>query len=127
MLKFSHTVHCSSTVIPFCLKRSVLAPISWRPALLITQSALIGQLTHTWEITANNSSAAVLNQPQDRNYANAWHSDVVWCHNVTVLKAGAADEVFQDQWFLWERGASVGADFDLFHFQDILLAQEHIQ
>lgn len=33
---------------------------------------------------------------------------------------GATDEAFQEQCFLWETGASVGADFD----QDLLHAQE---
>ena len=33
---------------------------------------------------------------------------------------------FQEQCFLWERVASVGADFDLFNFKGILHAQEQI-
>ena len=32
------------------------------------------------------------------------------------IKGGAPDEAFQEQCFLWERGASVRADFDLFRF-----------
>ena len=42
------------------------------------------------------------------------------------IKGGASDEAFQEQCFLWERGASVGADFDLLNFQDLLQAQERI-
>ena len=34
------------------------------------------------------------------------------------IEGGTADEAFQDQCFLWERGASVGADLDLFNFHD---------
>ena len=37
-----------------------------------------------------------------------------------------SDEAFQEQCFLWERGASVCADFDLFNFQEFLYAQEHM-
>ena len=37
----------------------------------------------------------------------------VWCHKVTELKGGTTDEAFKALCFLWETGASVGADFDL--------------
>ena len=40
------------------------------------------------------------------------------------IKGGTTDEVFQEQCFVWERGASVGAD--LFNLQDLLHAQEPI-
>ena len=33
------------------------------------------------------------------------------------------DEAFEEQCFLWERGASIGADFDLFNFHDLLPIQ----
>ena len=40
------------------------------------------------------------------------------CDSVTyvshIIKGGTADEAFQEQWFLWERGTSIGADFELF-------------
>ena len=42
------------------------------------------------------------------------------------IKVGATDEVFQDQWYLWERGASVGVDFDLSNFQDLLQEQAYL-
>ena len=42
------------------------------------------------------------------------------------IKGGTADKAFQVQCFVWERGASVGADFELFNFQDLLHAQEPI-
>ena len=45
-------------------------------------------------------------------------------HNI---KGGTTDEAFEEQCFLWERGAAVGADFHLFNFQDILHAQEHFK
>ena len=35
------------------------------------------------------------------------------------IKGGATDEAFQEQWCLWERGASVAGDVDLFDFQDL--------
>ena len=37
------------------------------------------------------------------------------------FKGETADEVFQVQCFWWERGASVGAEFDLFNFQDLYM------
>ena len=43
-------------------KRSLFTPVSINTPLLNTQSALIGQLTHTIASTANNSRAAVLNR-----------------------------------------------------------------
>ena len=36
------------------------------------------------------------------------------------IKGGTADETFHKQRFLWEKGASFTADFDLFNFQDFL-------
>ena len=50
------------------------------------------------------------------------HSDMVWCHKVTET----TDDAFQEQYFLLERGASIGVDFLVFNFQDLLHAQEHI-
>ena len=32
-----------------------------------------------------------------------------------IIKGRTTEEAFQEQCFLWERGASVGADFDLLH------------
>ena len=40
------------------------------------------------------------------------------------IKGWTTDEAFQEQCFLWERGASISALFDLFNFQDLLHAQE---
>ena len=46
---------------------------------------------------------------------------VTWCYLTKSLSEGeTADEALQEQCFLWERGALVGADFDLFKFQDLL-------
>ena len=38
------------------------------------------------------------------------------CDMVTRIRSegGATDEAFQEQCFLWDRGASVAADFDRF-------------
>ena len=41
------------------------------------------------------------------------------------IQGGATDEAFKEQCFLWERGPSVDADFDLFNFQDHLHAQKY--
>ena len=41
------------------------------------------------------------------------------------IKSGTADDAFQEQCFLWEGGAPVGADFGLFSFQALPRAQEH--
>ena len=43
------------------------------------------------------------------------------------IKGGITDEVFQEQGFLWEMGASFGVSFDLLHFQDLLHAQQHLE
>ena len=40
------------------------------------------------------------------------------------IKGGTTDEVFQEQCFLQERGAFVGADFAFFNFEDLLHAQD---
>ena len=40
------------------------------------------------------------------------------------IKGQTTDEVFQEPCFLWERRASVGADFDLCNIQDLLYAQQ---
>ena len=43
---------------PLCLKHSVLAAFSLRPAPLNAQTALIGQFPHAWAITANKKTKA---------------------------------------------------------------------
>ena len=40
------------------------------------------------------------------------------------IKGGTTDEMFEEPCFLWERGASVGVDYDLFNFHDVLHAQK---
>ena len=45
------------------------------------------------------------------------HCDVLWCHNVTQLKVGLLTGRFRSSVILWQRGASVGADFGLFNFK----------
>ena len=49
--------------------------------------------------------------------------DVLWCHKVREIKGGTAGEAFVVQCFLWERGASVSVNFDLFDFGCLLYAQ----
>ena len=49
----------------------------------------------------------------DMNYANECHS-VMSCSHLLIIKVDSTDEAFQEQCFLWENQASVGADFDLF-------------
>ena len=102
------TCLCCSSVALLWLKHSILAPpTSWTPILLI------GQLTHAWPSTANNNRAAVLNKflcaklaarYKFCKYKTRWGSVMSQSHRI---KPG---EVFQEQCFLWERGASVGVD-----------------
>lgn len=40
------------------------------------------------------------------------------------IKGRATEEAFREQCFLWERGAAVGVDCDLFNIQDLLHTQE---
>ena len=95
--------------------------------LLNTQSALTGQLTHAWASTGNNNRAAMLNQflhaklprrHKSCKWMSCWHSVMSWSHRI---KGGVTFEAFQEQCFLWERGASVGAHFELFNFQDVFM------
>ena len=115
-------LHCCSSVFPFRLKHSVLATVSLRLLLLNNQSALIGQLQHAWASTADNNRAAVLNQFLHAKLAaghklykcvTRWHSVMSQIHRI---KGGTTDEAFQEQCWLWERGASVGVDFELFFY-----------
>ena len=43
------------------------------------------------------------------------------------IKGRTSDEVFQEQCFLRERGASIGVHFDLFNGQDLLRAHTKIK
>ena len=98
---------------------SALAEIAWSPSLRNTQSPLIGQLPHTWASTANSDMAAVLNQLLPPELAS-WIKQT--CASVMSqsrrIKGGTTDEAFEEQFFLWERGASVVVDFDLLHAQE---------
>ena len=78
---------------------------------------------HTCQASiANNNRAAVLNQFLNK----LWKCVTWWCSvsQGSRLKGGTTDETFQEQCFLWEIWASVGADFGLFKFQDVFHAQE---
>ena len=53
----------------------------------------------------------------------AWHKFckcVTWQFGVMlqIIKGGTTIDAFQEQCFLWERGASVDVDLDLFNFRD---------
>ena len=66
-------------------------PVSLRLLLPNTQATLIGQLTQAWASTAHHVSGQCLQLPVHicftvnvgRDYANVWHSDIVWCNEVT--------------------------------------------
>ena len=91
---------------------------------------LIGQLTLTWPRTSNNNSEAVELNQLFRAKLAAGHKCVTWWRSVMSqchrIKGGTTDVAYQEHCFLWERVASVGADFYLFNFQGILHAQERI-
>ena len=57
-----------------------------------TKPALIGQLTHAWASTAN------------KNRANVWHGDVLWCHKIIELKGETTEDALKGQCFLWKPG-----------------------
>ena len=63
----------------------------------------------------------VPNELLGRHSENMWHGGIVW------YIGGATDEAFQEQCFLWERGASVGAEFRLLQFQDLSHANKPIK
>ena len=91
------------------------------PPVANTHYPLIGRLTHTWVQLVNNNRAAVLKSVLTcqtshavLNYANVWHVNAVMSLN-HVIRGGTTDEAFEGQCFLWERGASLGAAFDLFN------------
>ena len=48
------------------------------------------------------------------NYANVWHGDSVTSQSHRI-EGRTTDEVFQEQCFPWERGASVGEVLDIWH------------
>ena len=83
--------------------------------------SLTGQLTHVWTSTANSVRAAALNQFLQAELAarQRWCKSVTWWHSVMSqshrIKVGATDKAFQEHCLLWEKEATVGADFDLFN------------
>ena len=107
-------------------KLSVLAPA--RLLLLNTKFPLIGQPTHAWASSANNSANPVLCAILAAR--QKWCKCVTWWRSVMSqshqINGGTTDEEFQAQCFLWENGASVAADFNLFNFQHLSHAQEPI-
>ena len=94
---------------------------------------LIGQLTHAWPSAMYDNMPDVLNQfSRAKAKPDSMHKCkcVTWWHSVMLqshrIKGRDTDEAFQEQCFLWKREASVGVDFDLFNFHDLLHAQEPI-
>ena len=120
MLKKHISFLCSVyTVLNFCLKHSVLAPVSLRSPLPNTQSALIGQFTQDPTQLTTTEQLAVLNSFLRATLAarhklsksvTCWRSAMSQSHGI---KGGTTDEAFQEHCCLWERGAPVGADFAL--------------
>ena len=105
-------LHCSkdTSVFSHC---PVLQLCSSGPPLLNTQSPLIGQLTHAWPSSTYKNREGVLNHFRHAKLAPRhklgkcsalWHSVTSQSHRI---KGGATDEAFQEQCFLWERGASI--------------------
>ena len=124
--QYSHTVQGCNTVSPLCLKRSVLAPVSLRPPIPNTQSPLIGQLTHAWPSTVDNKIAAVLNQSLGAKLVGLWECVTQWRSVMSKshrIKGGTTDEVFQEQLFPGERGASFSPESECLNFQDLQHAQ----
>ena len=108
--QISHTVQWCRTIFPLCMKRSVLAPVSLKsppPPKLPSVHWLV-------------SSAAVQSQfIRDKPVArHTWCTCVTLWHSVMSqsykIKGRTTDEAFQEQCFLWERGASFVADFTFF-------------
>ena len=100
--------------INFLILSRTAAPV----ALKITQSP---SGRHAWDSTANSNWATLLNQflhvklaaqHELREYVIWWCSVMSQSHRI---KGWTTDEAFEEQCFLWERGASVGADFYFFN------------
>ena len=88
----------------------------FKAPLMNTQSALIGRLTHARPCSSKNNREAVLNHFLHFKLAARHYSCkcATWCCCVMSgshrIKGGSSNEAFQEQYFLWERGASVGVD-----------------
>ena len=124
MLSGSKNTPFSHTTFPLCLKHSVLAPVSFRPLLLTTPiysdwSAHTHPSQHRspcrlsvrmcFQFPVSLMSTIYIGI----RYANLCRGDSVWCQEVAEIKGGATDEAFQEQYFLWDGGASVGVDIDI--------------
>ena len=118
MLKkhISFSVQSCNMVFPIRLIRS-FSSFLFEVPLLNTQSALIGQLTHTWTSTINNKGAAVPDQFLHAKLATSHKlcKCMIWWHSVMTqwprIIGRTTDKAFPC--FLWERAACVGVDFDL--------------
>ena len=82
-------------------------------------SHLIGHHMHTSASTTISYRPAVLNPHAKLASGHLWGTCVTWWHSVMSqsqrIKGGTTDEAFEDQCFLWERGASFCL-FGLFNF-----------
>ena len=109
-----------------CFSSCVFKTRLWK-----TQSALIGQFTHAWPSTPNNNRSDVLNQflPAKQATRHKLRKCVTLWHSVMSqsdrIKGNTSGEAFQEECFLWERGASVCVDIELFSSEDLLHAWEH--
>lgn len=75
-----------------------------------TQPPVIGRHTHTWESSASNNIAAVLNQflPANLTQSNPYRYTIQQCETMTECdmtksqktRGGAAGEAFQEQSFV---------------------------
>ena len=80
--------------------RIIFSPGSLRPRLLNTHSSLVGQLTHAWASSANNTEQLCWIKSSMPNYPlgrceNVWHCYRVWCHKIEELKAGLLTRHFR--------------------------------
>ena len=106
-------------LLPFCTVFSFTHGFSpacfcWFCCFRFTSAALIGQLTHVsgW-LCCFFLASSELHFYQEyshklRKCVTRWNSVMSWCHGI---KGGTAEEAFNVQCFLWERGASIGVDF----------------
>ena len=125
MLKKSISFLILSSAVPLCMKYSVLAHVSLRllPSVLWLVSA---HMPEPEQLTAFQIGSIVYRLPDSFtstvnifvNYAKVRYGNAVWRHKVTGQDhVTTTDEPFQEQCFLWQRGALIDVDFDLFNYK----------
>ena len=110
-------------IFQLCLNQSVLDPVSLSPPRIPSLLWLVS--SHTPESWCYNQKGSC--GKSFVTYQNSCSAQIIqMCDMVTYLDViksqnyKTTDEAFEEQCFLWERGDSVGADFDLFNSQDLL-------